>query len=81
MRWFLAGLVFAAVVGLGIATAAIEADNIRRRQRMQRVADRLEAAHVSLIAERLRFRDATRLPRLVRRWLELQARLDQESGT
>lgn len=77
MRWFLAGLAFAAVVALAIATAAIDARNVHRRQRIQRIAERLEAGRVALVTEQLRFRDATSLSKLVEHWLRLQAEIER----
>lgn len=77
MRWFLAGLAFASVVGLGIATAAIEARNIRARQRIQQIVDRLDAAEISVATERLRLRDATELRELVVHWLRLQELIER----
>lgn len=35
MRWLLAGLCFALTVGLAVASAAIESDNIRLRRRIE----------------------------------------------
>ena len=78
MRWVIAGLAFAAVVGLAVATAAIEADSVRIRQRMQFAAEWRDAIAVELIADRLDYRRMTELSNLVARWLALQAELDAE---
>jgi hypothetical protein len=77
MRWFLAGLAFASVVGLAVATAAIETRNAHRRMRIQQLVDRLDAARIAEIAEQLRYRDATGLRQLVAHWLRLQEQLDR----
>ena len=76
MRWFLAGLAFAAVVALAVGTAAIDARNVHHRHRVQRLADRLEAAQITLVAQQLRFGEATALPNVVAHWLRLQAAIE-----
>ena len=78
MRWFLAGLAFAAVVALAIATAAIDARNVHRRQRLQWLAERLEASRIALVAEELRFEEATSLRSLVGHWMRLQREIEGE---
>ena len=71
MKWLFAGLTFAAVVALAVATAAMRAENIDARARLLLLTERIDAARVRLSAERSRCRDATRPEELIRRWQEL----------
>ncbi|MEY2982093.1 MAG: hypothetical protein ACO4CT_09610 [Planctomycetota bacterium] len=81
MKWFLAGLAFAGVVALAVATAALEAHNIHRRRAIQEVVDRLDAVRIASVTEELRLRDATRLPELARHWIRLQLRVEGREGS
>lgn len=73
MRWLFAGLAFAALVALAVATAAVRADNNIRRfraeQRFTEVRDRL-VEQGRLDARLLDTDTSRRLAELHRRWLE-----------
>ena len=81
MKWFIAGLAFAAIVGLAIATAAIQVGNVHARARIALVAERLDAARIGVEAERIRFRDACRIERLVALWRSFEATLAERGGS
>lgn len=72
MRWLIAGLAFAAVVGLAVATASIRVGNVAVRARIQQLEDRIETFAVSTEALRERYRRATRPEDLLRMWRELE---------
>jgi hypothetical protein len=80
MRWFVAGLAFAAFVGLAVATASLRSHNVHARASIQRLTERLEAVHVQLAAERVRFAEATRPDELLRHWRRLEREMGQRSG-
>jgi len=48
MRWVLCGISFALAVALAIGTAAIRADNIRERHRLERELLRIQARQLEL---------------------------------
>jgi len=74
MKWLLAGLCFALLVGLAVGTAAVQATNVQLRARIQQQVDAADAERVALQAERVRFGRETEPARLVAYWLELQER-------
>ncbi len=75
MRWFIAALAFACVVGLAVATAAIQAGNVRARARLEVLQERIYAVDIELAAERQRWVEITRLDNLVELWLRAEERL------
>ncbi|MFO1050978.1 MAG: hypothetical protein U1F36_02030 [Planctomycetota bacterium] len=81
MKWMVAGLAFAAIVGLAIATAAIQVENVRSRARIARLAERLDAARVGCEADRIRFREAARVDRLIALWHRFEDVLAERSGS
>lgn len=48
MRWILAGLTFALTVCLAIGTAAIRAENVRKRRQLEREIQAIEARGIEL---------------------------------
>lgn len=72
MRWVLAGMAFALVVGLAVGTAAIRAENAHRRAYLQMLSERFADLRVAQEHEWIAWRDATSLPRLVEYWLALE---------
>jgi hypothetical protein len=72
MKWVLAGLLFAAVVGLAVTTAAIEVTNVRTRARIQASVDLRQALVIAREAERMRWSQSADPARLTRYWLERQ---------
>ncbi|MBK8975352.1 MAG: hypothetical protein IPM29_05465 [Planctomycetes bacterium] len=76
MKWLLAGLAFAAVVGLAVATAAVRAHNIAERAALQRLAERLEGARIEAAGERARLARACELRELIQRWRECRQRIE-----
>ncbi|MBI5850227.1 MAG: hypothetical protein HZB39_04200 [Planctomycetes bacterium] len=73
MKWFVAAVAFAAVVGLSIATAAIQVENVQRRARIAAVSERAEASRIAREAERIRFRTAARVDPLVDLWRKFES--------
>ena len=73
MRWLLAGLSFALLVGLAVATAAINTGNVQARSRIQAIVEQSRAVQIALEAERVRYSLAVAPEELVRHWLALEA--------
>lgn len=48
MRWLLCGLTFALAVALAVGTAAIRAENLRERQRIDRELRKIEIRRLEL---------------------------------
>ncbi len=80
MKWLVAAITFAALVGLAISTAAIQVDNVKRRARIAALAERVEATRVEREAERIRFRTASRPDRLVELWRKFDAIMAERAG-
>lgn len=80
MKWFVAAVAFAAVVGLSIATAAIQVENVQRRAHIAAVLERADAARIAREAERIRFRTAARVDRLVDLWRKFESVMAERAG-
>lgn len=74
IKWMLGALAFTAAVALIIATAAIKAENVSQRRRIERIYEEVVALEATLEAERLAWRRATDPRRLARMWAVLDAR-------
>lgn len=74
LRWLLTALAFAACAVLAIHTAAIKADNVRKRMRMQRIYEQVVAIEATFELERVAWRRAAEPQRLVQLWLEMDQR-------
>ncbi|MCC6784695.1 MAG: hypothetical protein IT457_17750 [Planctomycetes bacterium] len=81
MKWFVAAIAFAAVVGLSIATAAIQVGNVHRRARIAAIAERVDASRVAREAERIRFRSAASVDRLASHWHRFEAFMAERAGS
>ncbi len=68
MKWFLAGLCFALLVVLAVATAAIRTTNISIRARLQATSELLEGRRVSHQRVLVRFRAVSGPSQLRRNW-------------
>ena len=68
MKWILAGLCFALLVALAVATAAIRTTNVAIRARLQRTSEQLEARLVSHQRELARHRAASGPAQLRESW-------------
>ena len=68
MRWALAGLAFAALVGLAVATAAVKATNVAARARLQALEQRILFHGVELARRTHAVHEATSAERLARAW-------------
>ena len=68
MRWLLAGILFALVIGLTVATAAVKADNVRHRYRLQEIADHREAWLAAYRAELIRRQEFATVEQLDEMW-------------
>lgn len=76
MRWAIAGLLFALTVALAIATAALRADNVHARKRIERsvrsLADRqVELTRLSM--QKLDTATPQHLSQLQWQWLDREA--------
>lgn len=80
MKWLLAAFAFAALVGLAVATAAIQTGNVRLRSKIEQISEHLDAIRVDHAAELERWNAATRRDVLSKTWLEMRARF-AEAGT
>ncbi|MCA8944314.1 MAG: hypothetical protein KDB80_17240 [Planctomycetes bacterium] len=74
LRWLLTVLAFTGCVVLAIHTAAMKAESVRQRQRMQRVYEQVVALEATFELERVAWRRASEPQRLVRLWLALDQR-------
>lgn len=74
MRWFCAGLAFAALVGLAVGTVSLQCLNVRTRARLRELDRALMAREIELFRQtHVRGVDCTR-EELARRWHALLAR-------
>ena len=74
MRWLLAGLSFAVLVALAVATVAVQCVNVRARSRLRELERSLLAREIELFRQNhLRVTGCTRED-LAARWRDLCAR-------
>ncbi|MCB9876181.1 MAG: hypothetical protein H6835_01155 [Planctomycetes bacterium] len=76
MRWAIAGLLFALMVALTLATAALRADNVRARKRVEGVVRALQDRKVELTRLSMKRLDSAtpqHLAELQWRWLQREA--------
>ncbi len=73
MRWFLAGLSFAVLVGLAVATVAVKATNVGTRARLNAIDQRILFHTVELARRMHAVREATARERLARAWRQRAA--------
>lgn len=81
MKWFLAGLLFAALVGLGVVTAAVQVTNVHRRARIALLVEQLDGSRIGCSAAEDRFREAARVERLIALWQRFEAIMARRGGS
>ncbi len=72
MRWGLAGVCFAALVAVTVATAALRARNTAARARIQRLEWRISGCAVEAARRDFAVQAATDAARLARMWRAVQ---------
>ncbi|MEM7200497.1 MAG: hypothetical protein AAF628_09550 [Planctomycetota bacterium] len=78
MRWILAGLSFALLVGLAVATTAIRANNVALRGRLQVLEQRILSYSAESRSSAHVLAEVTTRPHLARLWRRFMARASAE---
>jgi hypothetical protein len=74
MRWLVAGLCFALMVAVAVATAAFGSVNVSVRKRIERQAASIVDCEIDLIRQRHVLARETNLEALAARWERITAR-------
>ncbi len=77
MKWILAGLCFALLMALAVATVAIRTTNVSIRARLQKAAEELEGRRVSHERVLARYRAVSGPAQLRRNWAIIVERTRQ----